>query len=90
MCKIIDTNEKIIDPEVWKSLPEVPVIPVLKPHATAEEIQDYWRQMFAYRYKEAFGIELDTEQLVKDYQTKMTNGDYGFTLNYYGIKSPWL
>lgn len=57
---------------------------------TQAELQEYWLQQFAKKYKEAFGVELDTEQLKKNYEEKMTNGDYGFTLNYYGIKSPWL
>jgi len=48
------------------------------------------RELFAKRYKECFGIEVDFEILEKQRQEKIENGEYTFTLNYYGIKSNWL
>ncbi|KOS61520.1 hypothetical protein FJQ98_16195 [Lysinibacillus agricola] len=48
------------------------------------------RELFAQKYKEHFGIELDFKILEKQNQEKIKNGEYTFVLNYYGIKSNWM
>lgn len=57
---------------------------------TSNAIIQERRELFAKRYKECFGIEVDFEMLEKQRQEKIENGEYTLVLNYYGIKSHWL
>lgn len=53
-----------------------------------EELQEERRQLFAKKYKEAFGTDIEFKAPMTD-EEKLASGKYGIVLNYYGIKSEW-